>query len=166
MLFLLVPSIGLLSGHCLFGALNHIYFIWNAGAAIFRCNWQKTLRLSSCQFVYGLEHWGSCLRKCERPPSTKPEIYFRECYLCVCLSLFFHDDDDGVRLELFFNFLNLNCFHRPGLGLSNSLLRNLCVQVQPRLSLYPVTHTTQADLWSSALANRVLSLLCNNLFLG
>lgn len=84
----------------------------------------------------------------------------------VCVSLFFHDDDDGVRLELFFNFLNLNCFHRPGLGLSNSLLRNLCVQVQPRLSLYPVTHTTQADLWSSALANRVLSLLCNHLFLG
>lgn len=55
MLFLLVPSIGLLSGHCLFWAHNHIYFIWNAGAAIFRCNWQKTLRLSSCQFVYGLE---------------------------------------------------------------------------------------------------------------
>lgn len=65
---------------------------------------------------------------------------------------------------MFFKSLNLNCFHRTGLGLSDSLPRNLCVQAQPRLPPYPVARTTQAAIWSTALAHRELSLLCNDLF--
>lgn len=81
---------------------THIIFILSrvAGAAIFRFNWQKTLQPVQLQISLqvksaALESWGSCLRKCECPPSSKPEIYFRECYLCVCLSLCFHDADGG-----------------------------------------------------------------------
>lgn len=89
---------------------TYIIFILSrvAGAAIFRYNWQKTLRpvkLPTSLRVKSaaLESWGSRLRKCKHPPSSKPEIYFRERYVCVCVCVcvFFYGDG-GVRWDFFF----------------------------------------------------------------
>lgn len=77
---------------------THIIFILSriAGELFSGLTGRRIFSLSSCKFLYRLKvvHWkvgDHASRECECPPSSKPEIDFRECYLCVCLSLCFHD---------------------------------------------------------------------------
>ena len=84
---------------------SYLFYLQELGQPLSGGHWQKTLQPTQLPTSLrvnsaALECWGSRLRRWTRPSSRKPEMSFREHYLCVCVSLFFFGNG-GVRQGCF-----------------------------------------------------------------
>lgn len=171
----MVSFIGLLGSRCPSESTSIICILRRvAGTTIFR--WQKTpqpvtlppsLQVQSA----ALESWGSHTSKYKNLPSRKLEIYFRDCCLALpsfphlfpSVSLYFVVMvGEGWGFFFFPTFLKSFLFPSQGigLGLSNSLLRNFCVKVQPRLGCPHILWAAPPRQPSGAVPCMTLRLCC------